>query len=155
MSSPSQLAAAIDRLVVLFGTALPGVQIADGLQVSSQYVGDWAVVGGDGVIGEEEDAGRGSSDWQGLGAMTRQESIDVTCAIGSSTGNAETSMKPRRDRVWQMLAAVEVALRSDPGLNNFVTGGGAAVTDTALRYPANVQGLAAVVLFTVNLPVRI
>lgn len=155
MSSPSQLSAAIDKLVALFTTALPGVQIADGLKVASDYAGDWAVVGGDGDIGEEEEAGRTTQRWMGLGAKTRDEEINIVCAVGSSSGNAETSMKPRRDRVWEMLTAVEAALRTDPGLANFVTGGGAAVTDVALRYPANTQGLAATVVFTINMPVRI
>lgn len=155
MISPSQLAAAIDKLVAVFATALPGVTVADGMSVGSGYVGDWAVVGGDGDIGEEEEAGRATSTWAGLGGQVRNESIDIVCAIGSSTGNAETSMKTRRDRVWTMLGQVETALRADIGLNNFVTGGGACITETALRYPANSQGLAATVVFTINIPVRI
>lgn len=156
MSSPSQVAPAIDKLVAVFTTALPpAVAVADGLQVSSEYVGDWAVVGGDGGVGEEEEAGRGASQWNGLGARARDERIDIVCAIGSSTGNAEESMKPRRDQVWTYLTAIDAALRADPGLTNFTTGGGAQITETSLRYPANSQGLAAVVVFTINIPVRI
>lgn len=156
MSLPSQLAAGIDRLLALFTAVLPaGTEIADGLQVNSEYAGDWAVVGGDGVIGEEEDAGRASSTWNGLGARVRNEQLEIVCAIGSSTGNDEQGMKARRDRVWSYLALVEAGLRNDPGMAEFVTGGGAAVTELSLKYPANVQGLAAVVVFTVSIPVRI
>lgn len=153
---PSQLAAAIDKLVALFTAALPdSVEIADGLQVRSDFFGDWAVVGGDGVIGEEEDAGRASSTWNGLGARVRNETLDIVCALGSNTGNDEQGMKGRRDQLWTYLALIETALRADPGMADFVTGGGAAITDLALKYPANVQGLGAVVVFTVNIPVRI
>lgn len=153
---PSQLAAGIDKLLAVFTAALPAmVQIADGLQVRSDYAGDWAVVGGDGVIGEEEDAGHASSTWNGLGAKVRNEALDIVCAIGSSTGNDEQGMKARRDQVWAYLTLVEAALRTDPGLTGFTTGGGAAVTEVTLKYPANVQGLGAVAVFTINIPVRI
>lgn len=153
--SVSQLAAGIDRLVALFGAALPGVTVADGLQVNEKFVGDWAVIGGDGGFGDDEEAGRGVAQWSGIGTKRRDEQLNIPCAIGSSSGNAESSMKPRRDRAFALLDLVDGALRADPGIADFVTGGGAAINEVSLKYMANTQGLAAVVLFVVHIPVRI
>lgn len=156
MSTHTQVAATIDKLVALFQSALlPDVDmtVTDGPSVSFP-TRKFAVVGGDGPVDEEEDAARSTQMWKGLGALIRDESIDVTCAVGASTGNADTSMKNVRDEAVALLAAVEDALRADPGLGGFTTGGAAAVTETALRYPTNTQGLAAVLVFTINVPVR-
>lgn len=152
---PSQIGTAIDKLVALFAAALPnGVPVVDG-PATRFPTAEWAVVGGDGPVNEEEDAGRSSQMWKGLGAMIRDESIDIVCAIGSSTGASEQSMQPRRARALELLALVEGGLRANPGLDGFTTGGAAAVTELALRYPTNAQGVAAVVVFTINIPVRI
>lgn len=155
MSLPSQLPTAIDRLVALSETALPDAKVVDGIEVSSDYAGEWVAIGSDGSVGEEEEAARSRQTWEGLGAKARREELTIVCSLGTSTGDTETSMKPRRDRAYQMLALIEAALRTDPGLANFVTGGGAAITDSALRYAANSSGMAAVITFTVEMPVRI
>lgn len=154
----TQIPAAIDKLVALFTTALgvdPELTVADGPQVSFP-TRKFAVVGGDGPVEEEEEAARAAQEWKGLGANIRDESIDVMCAVGASTGNADTSMKGVRDEATAMLTAIEGALRVEPGrsLNNFTTGGAAAVTEVTLRYPTNSQGIAAVFVFTINIPVR-
>lgn len=152
---PSQIGTAIDKLVALFTTALPvDFHVADGPQTQFPTM-EWAAVGSDGAVNEEEDAGRSSQIWKGLGAMIRDESIDIVCAIGTSTGATEQTMQPLRTRVLELLAMVEAGLRANPGLDGFTTGGAAAVTELALRYPTNAQGLAAVVVFTINIPVRI
>lgn len=150
----SQVPTAIDRLVALFTAVLPaGVPVADGPQTSFP-TSEWAVVGGDGPVQDEEDAARSTQQWNGLGALARDEEIWVVCAVGSSTGNAETSMQARRVAVYALLAAIETGLREDPGLDGFTTGGAAAVTETALKYVTNTQGVAAAVTFTINIPVR-
>lgn len=149
----SQVPDAIDRLITLFEGALPNAAVIDGIAVEWP-AGDWAVVGGDGAVSEDEDAARSVQQWTGLGARIRDESIDVVCAVGSSTGNSESGMRGRRQAVYTMLTAVEDALRADPGLGGLTTGGAAAVVDQALRYVANTQGQAAVIVFTVNVPVR-
>lgn len=152
----SQIPEAIDKLVALFTAALPDdVTVADGPQTTFPTP-EWAVVGGDGPVLEEEDAARATQMWKGIGAHIRDESIDVTCAVGSSTGSTEGSMRPRREAAFALLHAVENALRVEPGrsLGDFTTGGAAAITETALRYPTNSQGIAAVLVFTINIPVR-
>lgn len=150
----TQIPQAIDRLVALFTAALPaGTTVADGPQVEFPTA-QWAVVGGDGPVQEEEDAARATQTWRGLGAWVRDEEISVQCAVGSSTGNAETSMRPRREAATALLTAIEDALRADPGLGGFTTGGAAAVSEIAMRYPTNAQGLAAVLVFTITIPVR-
>jgi hypothetical protein len=149
----TQVPQAIDKLVALFTAALPGVLVADGPQTTFPTA-RWAVVGGDGPVQEEEDAARAVQQWNGLGARVRNEQIDVVCAVGSSTGNAETTLKTRRDDAYALLGPVEAALRADPGLGGFTTGGAAAVTETALKYVTNSAGVGAVVVFTINIPVR-
>lgn len=152
----TQIPAAIDRLLGVFTAALPAADdltIADGPQVSFP-TRRFAVVGGDGPVDEEEEAARAVQEWSGLGAYVRDEVIEVTCAVGASTGAADTAMKALRDEATAMLTAVEDELRADPGLGNFTTGGAAAVAEITLRYPANSQGLAAVLVFTVQIPVR-
>lgn len=152
--STSQIANAIDKLVTAFDTATAStVTVTDGPAVTFPTP-EWVVVGGDGPVQEEEDAGRTTQVWKGLGALIRDEEISVTCACGSSTGNAETTMKTRRDAAMVILAACEASLRSDPGLAGFTTGGAAAITDITLRYVTNDAGLAAVYVFTVVIPVR-
>lgn len=152
---PSQLGAGIDRLVALFGTAVDPVRVYDGPEVGSNWQGQWVLVGGDGPVDEEEDAGRVVQEWNGLGAKTRSEELTIPCALGSSTGSAETSMKARRDAALALLALLEVALRADPGLGGFTTGGAAAMSEMAMKYVSNTQGLAVVLTFNINIPVRI
>lgn len=154
MTNTSKLDEAIDKLLGVAEAALPSVAVVDGLRTGFE-VGEWLVIGGDGPVDEEEEAARSSQSWKGLGAMIRDESIDVTCAAGSSTGNAENAMKPRRDAVFAVMREFEAALRADPGLGGFTTGGAACVTDTALRYVNNAAGYSAVLVFTINVPVRI
>lgn len=149
----SQTPAAIDRLVAVFRAALPGAQVADGPLVRPARTA-WAVVGGDGPVGEEEDAARAVQSWTGIGARRRDETIDVVCAVGTATGDPETGMTARRAAAYRMLGAVETALRADPGLGGLTTGGAAAVTETALKYVTSPRGIAAAIIFTINIPVR-
>lgn len=149
----SQIPAAIDKLVALFTAALPAdVTVADGPQ-TAWPTERWAVVGGDGPVQEEEDAARGTQTWKGLGAKVRDEAIDIICAVGASSGDVG-SMKPLRDSAYGLLTLIETQLCADYGLGGFTTGGAAAVVDSALKYVTNSQGAAAVVVFTINIPVR-
>lgn len=145
---------AIDKVIAVAVAALPMVLVVDG-QRTGFDPGEWLVVGGDGPVEEEEEAARSQQVWKGLGAQIRDESIDIICALGSSTGNAEESMRPRRVRVFELLNAFGGALRADQGLGGFVTGGAACITEVALRYVNNSAGRSAVLVFTVNIPVRI
>lgn len=152
---PSQLGAGIDKLVALFTTAVDPVPVYDGPSVSSDWSGKWVVVGGDGPVEEEEDAGRVVQSWVGLGALTRSEELTIPCALGCSTGASQTSMKARRDDALAMLADLEAALRADPGLDGFTTGGAAAVSEMAMKYVTNSRGIAVVLTFNIDIPVRI
>lgn len=149
----TKIDAAIDKLVALFDAAT-ATAVYDG-PATAFPTAEWIVVGSDGPVAEEEDAARGAQTWKGLGALIRDEEILVTCACGSSTGNAETNAKPRRDAAKAILAACEEALRADPGLGGFTTGGAAAITEATLRYITNTAGLGAVFVFTVTIPVRL
>jgi hypothetical protein len=152
----TQIPEAIDRLYALFTTALPAADdltVADGPQTSFP-TRRFAVVGGDGPVDEDEEAARATQEWKGIGKFVRDEAIDVTCAVGASTGNAGASVRAMRQEATALLKAIEDGLRADPGLGGFTTGGAAAVTEVTLRYPTNIQGTAAVLVFTINVPVR-
>lgn len=155
----TQIPEAIDKLVALFESVLlpdEDMTVADGPQVSFP-TRKWAVIGGDGPVQEEEDAARGAQEWRGIGGHIRDESIDVTCAVGASTGDTSSSAaRDMREEARGLLALIEGALRVEPGrsLGDFTTGGAAAVTEATLRYPTNVQGVAATFVFTINIPVR-
>lgn len=150
--STTKIGAAIDKLITLFDAATSATPL-DG-PATTFPTGSWVVVGGDGPVQEEEDAARSTQVWKGLGALIRDEEIAVTCACGYSSGNAETSMNAVRDGAEAILAECEAALRADPGLGGFTTGGAAAITDITLRYVTNTSGYGAVYLFTVTIPVR-
>jgi hypothetical protein len=148
----SQIGAAIDRLVALFQTALPGVTVYDGSLPTMSFDPDWLVVGGDGAVGEEEDAGSAEQRWNGLGAATREETSTITCAAGASSGGVV--LKTVRDRALTTMAAAEQALRNDPGLGG-TTQGGAEINNIRLRYVGNGSGVAAAVVFEVMVPMRL
>lgn len=150
--SSTKIGAAIDKLIALFDTATTAT-VTDGPSTAFP-AGSWVVVGGDGPVQEEEDAARSTQTWKGLGAMIRDEEITVTCACGYSTGNAETAMNSTRDGAEAILAECEAALRANPGLDGFTTGGAAAIADITLRYVTNTSGYGAVYVFTVVIPVR-
>lgn len=152
MTDTSRIDTAIDRLYALFDAAT-ATPVYDGPQVTFPTA-TWVVVGGDGPVQEQEDAAASTQTWKGLGAFIRDEEIRVTCACGYSTGNDATA-KTVRDGAKAILQSCVAALRGDPGLTGFTTGGAAAVTDNALRYVSNAQGLAAVFVFTVSIPVRL
>lgn len=153
----TQIPQAIDKLVALATAAIGDdeeLTITDGPRVAFP-TRKFVVIGGDGPVQEEEDAARAPQMWKGLGAKIRDEAIDVTCAVGVSTGDTdEGAVRRIREEAKALLVAIEDALRADPGLGNFTTGGAAAISEITLRYPTNSSGIAATFVFTINIPVR-
>ena len=81
--------------------------------------GDFLVIGGT----EDPDDEPSSFDqtWNGLGAKTKNESGDVTCAVLVGTGNED--VKVARDRAIALLGEIEAKVRADPSLGGVLTGG--------------------------------
>lgn len=151
----SRIGTAIDTLLAFWGAAMPEtVQVYDGATASMKFPADWLVVGNDGS-GDDETGATSKQRFSGLGKMTRDEEVTVTCAVGASSGVAdETGFKTVRDRVLATFAVAEQVLRDDPSLGD-ITQGGAEMSDAELRYSGGSGGLSAVLVFTVMVPMRL
>jgi len=146
----SRLGAVIDALVTTLdaGTA---VAVYDGYPVLSSLPADFVVVGG--APDPDADAASLEQAWAGLGAKSRDETGEITCAVVAQSGG--TVHKPSRDRVLVILGELETAIRSDPTLGGAVAAGWLHVTTGALSQQQNSNGSRAVVTFTVSYRTRI
>lgn len=115
--STSAVPDAIDALRTVIAAAVPTVTVHDG--PPNSYVDqDWIAVGHD-PTGDGFSAVEGwTQEPRGLGQMGREERFDVVCSLASSSGDPE--MEPRRAQAFTLLAAIETALRSNPGLTTTV-----------------------------------
>ncbi|MER7063960.1 hypothetical protein [Streptomyces albidoflavus] len=106
----------IDALVALFGAApaLAGVKVVDGPLVTNDPLPQAVFVGYDGDPEGEGQAADMSQEWAAIGQKARDESFTVTCAVAAWKGS--TTVRPIRLRAFELLAAVEDALRADPAL---------------------------------------
>ncbi|MYR84085.1 hypothetical protein GTY41_03780 [Streptomyces sp. SID685] len=108
--------ALIDALVAALQASdgLSGVNVVDGPLVSNSAASEWVFVGYDGDPGGEFQATSTLQEWAGIGAKAKNEEITLTCCALVRSGS--TSVKPVRDRAYQIFAAVEAAVRSNPAL---------------------------------------
>lgn len=143
----SRVPALIDNFLAALNAAsgLAGVQIVDGPEISNSAATEWVIVGFDGDDEGEYEAASTTQTWAGLGAKAKNEAIDVTCAVVVRKGS--TVVKPLRDRVFEIFAEVEAAVRADPALG-LPPPTVCAVTDTSFRTPQTSTGLEGRLLFT-------
>lgn len=152
----TRISASIDKLVSFFTAALGStLTVLDGSVPSMSYPTDWMVVGGDGPVDADEEAASSDQDWLGLGARTRMETVTVKCAIGCWTGSTGTTVKrDMRVRAEGFLETAVAAIRTDPGLGGFTTGG-AEMTEAELHYTDNTGGIGAAYVFSIAIPIRL
>jgi hypothetical protein len=152
----TRIGLAIDTLVALFQTQLPStITVLDGSTSSMAYPPDWVVVGSAGIAQESESAATSRQRWNGIGAKTRDETVQLTCAVGASSGTVDArGFKPVRDRALATLALMEAALRADPGLGG-ITMGAVEMTDADLFYEGDGAGIEAALVFTITVPFRL
>lgn len=136
--------AVIDALVALARTTSAEV-VYDGPRVTSESPSDFLVIGGT----EDPDDEPSSFDqsWNGLGARTKNEAGEVTCAVLVGTGDDD--VKVARDRALVILAELEAAVRADPSLGGVLSGGWAHVSGGRHTQRLNTQGLYVRIVFTV------
>jgi hypothetical protein len=110
----TKIPAVLDALVTAFQGA--GLNVWDGPIISGDYT-DSVYVGynAEPDIVEQRSASSIQS-WAGLGNRARNEDLQITCAIVTLTGNADTSWKPARDNAFAMLETVGQVLRANPSL---------------------------------------
>lgn len=112
----SRAPAFIDALVALF-RAEPGLadaKVLDGPELGADSAFEVVTVGWDGDDEGDGQAVESTQEWAGLGAHAKDEVLAVTCAAIAWSGKSD--IRPVRVRAYELLAAVEDALRSDPSL---------------------------------------
>lgn len=116
MTTTSRVPDVIDALVALFAAApaLAGVKVIDGPVVTSDSLKDAVFVGYDGDDEGEGQAVEFTQEWASIGQRAKGETFSVTCAVVVWRGG--TKVRPIRVRAFELLAAVEDALRDDPSL---------------------------------------
>lgn len=144
---PSTVPAAIAALVTLCQTAVTDADVYDGPPTGGDYL-DWVGVGYDPSGG---DAVTVSTDWASLGTQRHEENYDITCTLGSASGDAV--MTTRRARAYALLDAVAAGIAADYTLGGSVRI--AHVTGHSLLQDLDEQGLTAGIRFTVNVAARI
>ncbi|MEU0716838.1 hypothetical protein ABZ498_06605 [Streptomyces lavendulocolor] len=107
----SAVPAAIDALLTIFRAApgLAGVTIIDGPPVQDMSGRDFLAVGWS-LANEASTAAEASQDFANAGARNRNEDFAITGWLESWTGDKDIA--PRRTRAYELLAAVEDALRA-------------------------------------------
>ncbi|MFC7892685.1 hypothetical protein [Streptomyces sp. NPDC057381] len=142
----SRVPEVIARLVALGNadTALTGVHVSDGPEVTETQAADWLIIGFDGDQTGDFEAAQSVSDWTDLGSG-REEEFQVTVAAVAKRGDTDTVAA--RARVYEIGDRVEAWTRDDPslGLVSLQAGIGA----TRLVQDQTDNGAQAVLLMTV------
>lgn len=144
MSVP-KIGAVIDALVTLAGTT-SAQQVHDGPVVATVATTDYVVIGG--TEDPDDEPSSFDQDWNGLGARTKTEAGEVTCAVLVGTG--EEDVKRARDRALEILGEIEAAVRAEPTLGGVLSGGWAQVSGGRHVQRLNSQGLYVRIVFTVS-----
>lgn len=105
-------------LTAMWTTALAGVNVVDGPQVTSDAADDWLFVGFNGDVPDEYN--EAATGQQSLMAFAKVKGDDgqVTCAIVSRSGDSDITAT--RLRANGFLSAAEAALRADMQLGGLV-----------------------------------
>lgn len=127
---------------------LAGVSISDGLPISEDRYLDLVLIGNSGD-GEDTRAGSISQEYHDMAGVdsTRDETIQIFCAVISQTGNVDVAAT--RSRAFQLLGFVSDALR-----NNFTLGAAGVLrvemTDVEVMVEQFADGTAVRLPFTIS-----
>jgi hypothetical protein len=133
-------------------SALSGVGIYDGLQVTMEFTTDGIAVGHDGSTDDDDvSVGSVSQDYAPLGAVAKYEDGTVNCFLWSLDGGTDVTV--RRTRAFALLAAIEVAVKADPTLSGACMLANVASADISLRQTT--QGVAILMPFTLTYRARL
>ncbi|MBE4790916.1 hypothetical protein [Streptomyces caniscabiei] len=154
MATTSRVPAAMDAIVALVqGLALDGVKVVDGPSAVNVTERDRIHIGWQPGA---ESAASLQQQWNAAGARTRDESFAIPCYAESRGGDKDMAF--RRRRVFEMVAAVEQALRATndepeaPTLNNTVLWSELTVGDL---FQSHAEGAIAGLSFTIACRARI
>ncbi len=144
MAAP-KFGAVIDALVTLAGTT-SAEKVYDGPAITAESLNDFMVIGG--TEDPDDEPSSFTQDWNGLGARTKTEAGEITCAVLVGTGN--DGVKVARDRALAILGEVETAVRNDPSLGGVLSAGWCHVSGGRHVQRLNAQGLYVRIVFTVS-----
>lgn len=151
--STSAIPAVIDALFTAATTALSNIKVYDGYGVSEDP-GDFLMVG---VEDPDYDAAANSANsrqsWATIGAGSRDEEGEITCAALSWNGNAD--QKAARTGAFAIVAAVENLCRANPALGVSTVLWTGVGTDTELLQQQGEGGASAIVIFKIAFRARI
>lgn len=155
--STSRIPAAVVAFKTLAATALPSLDIRQGIPpVSDPVRGLYVLAGfeGDTVDTAPVDA---SQAWAGNGARARNEDFSIPCVLFRRTGNSDQATAvAEMNAVFTDFAALETALRGDPTLGGIAQiNGGAEIADSFSFWQHNQGGLVTLIAFTVSVQARI
>ncbi|MGW5259693.1 hypothetical protein ACWEQG_01880 [Microbispora sp. NPDC004025] len=112
----SRVPAVIDALVALYKNApgLAKVSVVDGPPVTNNPLHEAVFIGYDGDPDGEGQAAEDAQTWAGIGARSRDETIQITGAVVVWRGS--TKVRPVRQRAYELFGVVEDVLRADPSI---------------------------------------
>ena len=139
----SRFGAVIDARVPLCD-ATTVAAVFDGPPLTADVPMEYVVVWG---TEADDDDSTLSQEWRGLGAKSRQESGEVTCALLVGTGG--DVVKTARDRALAILAEIEVAVRADLTLGGALTAGWCEMRSAQPTAVRTSDGLYVRVVFTI------
>jgi len=147
---PTFITALVTRLKST--SSLAGIRIFDGIEIDLSYPGDAIAVGHDGnTEGDDITPASARQEYIQLGAISKFEDGQVTCALWSWDGG--TDLSARRTRAYAILGDVEVAIRNDVSFNGIVLYSGLETHE--MTYRQTTQGAAVVIQFTVTYRAKI
>ncbi|MFB7736169.1 hypothetical protein ACFC08_17645 [Streptomyces sp. NPDC056112] len=116
MAAPSRVPELIDALVAALQASpdLKGVKVVDGPLITDSAANDWVYVGFDADPEAIAPTASTTQEWAGLGALAKNEDIQLTCAVLVRRG--PTDVRACRVRAFEVFGAVEAVVRADPSL---------------------------------------
>lgn len=143
----STVPAAIAALVAVCQAAVSGADVFDGPPTTADYP-DWIGIAYDPSGGEVVTV---DTTWASLGQQRFEENVDITCTLGSDSGDLDPAA--RRLRAYELLNALMAGVAADYTLGGVVRV--AHVSGHSLVTEVNDSGISESLRFTVNVQSRI
>ena len=146
----SQFATITDAVLTILraDTNLSAVTISDGLPITEDRLVDLVIIGNSGNP-EDSRSGTIRQEWHDLAGInsTRDETVEIFCAILSQTGDVDVSTT--RTRAFQILGWVSDAIRANysGGLTNVIR---IELTDVEVNVDQFADGTAVRLPFTIT-----
>jgi hypothetical protein len=152
MATTVALPSLITNIVAAFkaSAALTGVSIYDGPILDGSYPQQWIAVGHDGSEEGPTQAAQATNTYDQLGAKKMFEDGSINCVLAAWDGNDSPASK--RTAAYNLLSAVDTAIRSDPSFGGVVLYSGLGLH--TMTYSQDDLGIVCLITFTINYRAR-